>query len=79
VNEYAANVIAFTTGHGQLGPYFCDHYESRGWSINGNPIRDWRAQLRTWKVRNGGRFNPEKFPDGGTTGSASHSKRICEW
>lgn len=27
---------------------FFDYYDSRGWSINGRPIRDFKALLRSW-------------------------------
>lgn len=35
---------------------FIDHYESNGWLVGKNPMKDWKAALRTWK-RNQGKFN----------------------
>lgn len=28
---------------------FCDHYESNGWKVGKNPMRDWKAAVRTWE------------------------------
>lgn len=28
---------------------FMDHYEANGWKVGKNPMRDWRAALRTWE------------------------------
>lgn len=34
--------------------HFFDHYEARGWQYkNGQPMKDWRAAIRTWKSRSG--------------------------
>ena len=29
--------------------HFCDYYEARGWTINGEPVSDWRALMRSWE------------------------------
>lgn len=34
---------------------FCDFYESKGWRIGRNPMKDWHAAVRTWEKRDGGR------------------------
>src|SRR3990167_8907301 len=47
VTEYATS-IDFSLD----GSRFCDYYESNGWRIGKNPMKDWRAAVRTWK-RNG--------------------------
>jgi endogenous inhibitor of DNA gyrase (YacG/DUF329 family) len=26
-----------------------DHYESNGWKVGKNPMKDWRASIRTWE------------------------------
>jgi hypothetical protein len=32
------------------GQKFVDHYEARGWQFkNGQPVKDWKACVRTWK------------------------------
>ena len=27
---------------------FCEYYDARAWCVDGEPIRDWRALLRSW-------------------------------
>lgn len=34
---------------------FIDHYESNGWRVGKNPMRDWKASVRTWEHNNGTR------------------------
>ena len=31
---------------------FIDHYESNGWKVGKNPMRDWKAAVRTWERNN---------------------------
>ena len=31
---------------------FVDYYESNGWKVGKNPMKDWRAAVRTWKQQN---------------------------
>lgn len=52
VNEYSKE-IGFTLD----GSQFIDHYEARGWLIGKNPMKDWKAAVRTWK-RNSNQFTP---------------------
>ena len=28
---------------------FLDHYDSNGWKVGKNPMRDWKATVRTWE------------------------------
>ena len=37
------------------GEYFCDWNDARGWLVSKNPMKDWKAAVRTWK-RNGNKF-----------------------
>ena len=30
---------------------FLDHYEAVGWKVGKNPMKDWRAAVRTWNNR----------------------------
>lgn len=30
---------------------FCDFYESKGWKVGGQPMKDWKACVRTWEKR----------------------------
>lgn len=34
--------------------YFYDYYESNGWKVGKNPMKDWQATIRTWCSRNNG-------------------------
>lgn len=43
-----ADSIGYTSLDAQS---FCDYYSARGWKINGEPIRDWRALVRRWLQR----------------------------
>ena len=51
INDYAKE-IGFTSLDGS---YFLDHYESNGWLVGKNPMKDWKAAVRTWK-RNSSKF-----------------------
>lgn len=31
--------------------YFYDHYEGIGWKVGSNPMKDWKAVIRTWEKR----------------------------
>ena len=31
---------------------FVDYYESNGWRVGKNPMKDWRAAVRTWERNN---------------------------
>lgn len=33
---------------------FCDYYEANGWRVGKNPMRDWRAAVRTWERNSAG-------------------------
>ncbi len=52
INDYSKE-IGFTLD----GSQFIDHYEARGWLIGKNPMKDWKAAVRTWK-RNSNQFTP---------------------
>lgn len=42
---------------------FVDYYEARGWKYGqGRPVVDWKAAVRTWERRNGGK-QEQKNPD----------------
>ena len=50
INDYAKSI-----GFELQGDQFFDHYEARGWLIGKNPMKDWKAAVRTWK-RNSSTF-----------------------
>lgn len=37
---------------------FCDFYQSKGWMIGKNKMKDWRAAIRTWEKKNKINGNP---------------------
>lgn len=39
--------------------YFYDYYERNGWKVSKNPMKDWRACIRTWERNNFNR-TPQK-------------------
>ena len=47
--------------------HFIDYYESNGWKVGKNPMKDWRAAVRTWEKRE----KENKKPD--TSGNAQPS------
>lgn len=54
VNEYAKEIGFISLD----SSYFLDHYDSNGWLVGKNPMKDWKATVRTWK-RNSSKFNTD--------------------
>ena len=55
---------------------FYDYYEANGWRMGQNPMRSWKAAVRTWerkKAGSSGENTPEPAP---TTKPATKSRRI---
>lgn len=53
---------------------FIDHYESNGWRVGKNPMKDWRAAVRTWESNSIGetkRSGRKKWRTGGEAGITS--------
>lgn len=49
---------------------FVNHYQSVGWKVGSNKMKDWKAAVRTWERRNNGKTGPvkvSKFSGIGTT------------
>lgn len=40
--------------NGITGQEFCDFYEAKGWRIGSNPMKDWKAAVRTWENKRKG-------------------------
>lgn len=38
---------------------FLDHYESNGWMVGRNKMKDWKAAVRTWESRNKAEAKPQ--------------------
>lgn len=45
---------------------FWDFYEAKGWKVGNQPMKDWKAAVRTWEKRDGGGGRPK---GGGTSPS----------
>ena len=41
---------------------FFDYYESNGWKVGKNPMKDWRAAIRTWEKNNYGGQSSAPMP-----------------
>ena len=41
---------------------FCDFYASKGWRIGNQPMKDWRAAVRTWEKRGETQTSPRAAP-----------------
>ena len=39
---------------------FIDYYESNGWKVGRNPMKDWKAAIRSWESRNKADNKPAK-------------------
>lgn len=48
--------------NGILGQQFCDFYSSKGWKIGKEPMKDWKAAVRTWEMRRKDQSPPIKQP-----------------
>lgn len=48
-----ADVEAYCTerGNGIEAQAFLDHYTANGWKVGRNPMKDWRATVRTWETK----------------------------
>ena len=42
---------------------FVDYYESNGWRVGRNPMKDWKAAVRTWERNSDGRNDAPKRSD----------------
>lgn len=57
----AAEVAAYCAekGYGIDAERFVAYYESNGWRVGKNPMRDWRAAVRTWTRNDAGYSAPQ--------------------
>ena len=37
--------------NGISGQQFCDFYSSKGWKVGSQPMKDWKAAVRTWEAK----------------------------
>ena len=61
---------------------FVPHYQSKGWKVGNQPMKDWRAACRTWenswKEKHGERFYYEIQPTAGRNTLAAQTDRYSE-
>lgn len=48
--------------NGISGQQFCDFYSSKGWKIGSQPMKDWKAAVRTWEIRRKDQSTPITQP-----------------
>ena len=48
--------------NGILGQQFCDFYSSKGWRVGSQPMKDWKAAVRTWEIRRKDQSTPITQP-----------------
>ena len=59
--------------------HFFDHYEGQGWKVGKNPMKDWKAVVRTWERNNFNQPKKEKVNFSFYTGEGSFLKPDGEW
>ena len=62
--------------------FFYDYYESKGWQIGKNPMKDWKAAVRTWERKNfnkGGDNNAETSTNSRRNPNESKYSRENGW
>lgn len=55
VQEYATQ-----KGYSIDAEHFVNYYTANGWRVGRNPMKDWRAAVRTWVVRDRGQGQPQR-------------------
>lgn len=53
---------------------FMDHYESIGWKVGRNPMKDWRAAVRTWGSREQSQQEVNRYGKRSHDGNAADGK-----
>lgn len=58
------------------GKQFWDYYESNGWRVGRNPMKDWRATVRQWHSRNknGSLYGNERTSAAGNSAAAKETR-----
>lgn len=65
VRPTLAEVSAYCAerGRGVDPQAWLDHYTSNGWRVGRNPMRDWKAAVRTWERTGFSRSDPRSDPE----------------
>lgn len=58
---------------------FFNYYEGQGWKVGKNPMKDWKAVVRTWEKNNFNQPKKEKINFSFYTGEGSFLKPDGEW
>ncbi len=53
----------FERNNGIDAESFIDFYSSKGWKVGNQPMKDWKACVRTWEKRNGKKSSKEEAGD----------------
>ncbi len=61
-------------GSETIGTEFFDYYESNGWRVGRNPMKDWKAAARRWKRTNYGSNQRRSTESGRGLGTANEGK-----
>lgn len=54
--------------------HFIDYYEANGWKVGKNPMKDWKAAIRTWEKRNGGGTNANSVKQPNKSSGSKYSQ-----
>jgi hypothetical protein len=57
---------------------FIDFYESKGWLIGKNHMKDWKAAVRTWEKRNKGESNDRVLGTDTSRDEAEYERQVRE-
>ena len=58
---------------------FMNYYESNGWKVGKNPMKDWKATVRTWERSSFNTQQPQKKNWSNYVGEGSFLKPDGEW
>ena len=59
--------------------YFLDYYNSNGWKVGKNPMKDWKATVRNWSRREWSKNQDQIVPADATSGLNKRDKNILEF
>jgi len=58
---------------------FINYYDSNGWHVGKNPMKDWRAAVRTWEKNNFQTSPPKNGMDGDQSQQSKASEIVKNW
>lgn len=60
-------------GNSVAPQHFCDFYAAKGWKVGNQPMKDWRAAVRTWEQRDN--MPSRASPRGKTVSAQQYAQR----